>query len=77
VALASGYGPLLNWILVGWVLLGMVLQYTIERWRHQPVSPDMTKEAAPKKDEKKEPSKADPLPWWHWKSLVNKANKAA
>jgi hypothetical protein len=77
VALASGNGPLLNWFLVGWVILGMILQYTIERWRSKPKGDTKPKDPAPKKDEKKDIPKADPVPWWHWKSLVNKANKAA
>jgi hypothetical protein len=55
----------------------MILQYTIERWRSKPKGDTKPKDPAPKKDEKKDIPKADPVPWWHWKSLVNKANKAA
>ncbi|MFQ3650031.1 MAG: hypothetical protein SNJ75_06835 [Gemmataceae bacterium] len=77
VGLANNYGALMNWILAGWVILGMILQYTIERWVGRPAGEPKPTEAASKKDEKKDNPKADPLPWWHWKSLVNKANKAA
>jgi hypothetical protein len=77
VSFAAGNGPLINWFLVGWVILGMIVQYTMERWLSQPQGPVKPKDEAKKKDEKKDAPKGEPVPWWHWKSLVNKANKAA
>jgi hypothetical protein len=76
IAWATANAPLIDWFLVGWVILGMVLQYSIDRYLSKPKDEEKPKDEGKKKDEKQKDDK-EAVPWWHWKSLVNKANKAA
>jgi hypothetical protein len=76
IAWATANAPLIDWFLVGWVILGMVLQYSIDRYLSKPKDEEKPKDEGKKKDDKAKDDK-EAVPWWHWKSLVNKANKAA